>query len=72
MRIGGWLAVTPCQETLALQISVTVTESHDATDTSVETIMQEPKTQQSMPDLVAPNPVNGRSHSRQTEMVHPV
>ena len=41
--------------------------SHDATSTSVETIT---KTLRSMPDSVAPNPVNGRSHSKETEMVH--
>ena len=43
--------------------------NHDATSTSVGTI---PKTRLSTPDSVAPNPVSGRSHLKETKMVHPV
>ena len=48
------------------------TASHDAINTSVEIIMKERKTRRLTPDSAAPNPVNGKSHSRQTEMDHPI
>ena len=44
--------------------------SHDAINTSVETTTKIPKTQRLTPDSVAPNPVNGRGHSKEIEMVH--
>mgnify|MGYP005835491027 CR=1 FL=1 len=42
----------------------------DATNTSVEAIMIIPETRRSTPDSVAPNPVNGRGHSREIKMIH--
>ena len=41
--------------------------SHDAASTNVAMIMKERTTQRSTPDSAVPNPVNGKSHSRQTD-----
>ena len=43
---------------------------HVATSTSTALTATILKIRQSMPDLVAPNPVNERRHSKETEMVH--
>ena len=43
---------------------------HDATNISVETTMKKLKTQQLTPDSAALNLVSGRSHSKETRMVH--
>ena len=47
-------------------------EGHDTTNTSVEATMKIPKTWWSTPDSVALNPVSGRSHSKETKVVHPI
>ena len=62
-------AIAPA--TLAPPNPETAMASHDATSTSVEIITKEPKTQRSTPNSVAPNPVNGRSRSKEIEMVCP-
>ena len=61
----GWLAATPRLETLVLQTSVSVMESHDATDTSVEIMATMKRIRQSMPDSEALDPVSGKSHSKE-------
>ena len=66
------LAATPRQETLAPQIPVTETESHGATDTSIETMATMGRIRQSMPDSATPNPVSGRSRSKETTRDRPV
>ena len=48
------------------------TESHDEVSTTVAMIMKDHATQRSTPDSATPNPVNGRSHSRQTETDYPI
>ena len=48
----------------------TATEGPEATNTSIRTTMMIQRIRQSMADSVAPNPVNGRSHSNETKTVH--
>ena len=47
-------------------------EGHDVRNTSIRTTMKKLKIHQSTPDSVAVNPVSGRSHSKETKIVHPV
>ena len=49
----------------------TTTASLDAIDTSVEAMVTTPKTRRSMPDSVAPSPVSGKRHLRETIRAHP-
>ena len=55
---------------LALRKQGTETAGPDAIKTSVGATLNMPKTRRSMPDSVAPSPVNGRGHSKETKTVH--
>ena len=71
-KIADQLIEAIAPATLAPPKPETATASHDATDTSVEATMKILKIRQLTPDSVALNPVSGRSHSKETKMVHPV
>ena len=70
-KTAGWLAVALCH-ILALQMSGAIMASYGATDTSDGIMATTPKTWWSMPDSADPNPVRGRSHSKETIREHPV
>ena len=70
-RTVGWL-VAALHRILARQMSVTITASYGATDTSVGTTATTPKTWRSVLDSVDPNPVSGKSRSKETIRYHPI
>ena len=67
----GSLIEATAPATRALSKSETAMASHDEANTTVAMIMKDHTTQRSTPDSAIPNPVNGKSHSRRTEMDHP-
>ena len=68
-RTAGWPVAAPA--TQAHPKSGMATGSHDATKTSVETMMTAQRTRRSTPDSGALDPVNGRSHLKAAEIDRP-
>ena len=70
-KTAGSLVEATAPATRALPKSEMAMANHDEANTTVAMIMKDHATQRSTPDSAIPSPVNGRSHSRRTEMNHP-
>ena len=67
----SWLARNSTSPViLALPKQGTETIGPEEIKTSVRETLKMPKTRWSTPDSVAPSPVNGRGHSKETKTVH--
>ena len=72
MKTAGSLIEATGPAIQALPKSEMAMANHDGANTNVIMIRKERMTQRSMPDSAAPNPVNGKSHSRKIEADHPI